>query len=561
MRVWLAIVLLLSAALDITGNRWGTPDRWHPDELDGRAAAMVAQKTLNPQFFPYGGLHYYVLAVSAAMPVGVYDVLFDRKPEASATQALAAWRDRKNARVLILARTVSAVLATLLVLLTFEIGALLFGSETAIVGALFVAVAPYLTMIAHFATVDVGADFWYWLACLASLLAWKRSERPWLALACLLAGLAIGTKVDRAVVVIPLLLAWGLRGPGQPHAVRRLAACALLIPLGYVLANPTLVLSFFEFASGTARDLLFNSLRGQGGSSFLAMLSDMRTGLGAPLFFLSMAAFAFALYQAFRNRKRPEILWLLSAIVPLYLLFGSRFAQPWYSPFFYPGLALIAGYGCMQLRAALPRRARPAVTAGVLLIAGWSLVEGIAVDRQFLHDARYAASSWIAAHVRAGASIEVGRRGPPLSEERYVLYRRSSIPAAYYQDDLQTRQDLKRSALYREVQEQLLWLHGLVARLTGRPENSGDYHAWFDRVAGSAAAEAEPADATTAAPDYRVFVDYLDFSLIEQTERPDSGYRLVARIHYDQPASLELPFAFVNPTVYIFERRGIAAGS
>jgi hypothetical protein len=554
MRVWLAIILLGSAALGITGNRWGAPDRWHPDELDGRAAAMVAQKTLNPQFFPYGGLHYYVLAVTAAMPVGVYDALFDRKPAATQEEALAAWRDRKNARVLILARSVSAVLATLLVLVTYGIGALLFGAEVGLVGALFVAVAPYLTMIAHFSTVDVAADFWYWLACLSALTAWKRAERPWFALACLLVGLAIGTKVDRAVVVVPLFLAWFLHSPRQPHAARRLVGCALLIPLGYVLANPTLVLSFFEFASGTARDLLFNSLRGQGESSFVSMLEDMKNGLGAPLFALSLAALVFAGYEMFRGRMRSELGWLLSAILPLYLLFGSRLSQPWYSPFFYPGLALIAAYAAVRLRATVPLSARAAVTGAVLLIAAWSFVECIAVDQQFLYDARYAASSWIAAHVPAGASIEVGRRGPPLPPQRYAVYRRGTIPAEYYQDDLQTRQALARSALYQKVQEQLLRLHGFMARVLGRPESPGDYRAWFDRVGADARAAAEPAAAPGPPPQYRVFVDYLDFSLIEQAERADSGYRLVAKIHHDQPAYLELPFAFVNPSIYIFER-------
>ena len=412
-------------------------------------------------------------------------------------------------------------------------------------------------MIAHFATVDVAADFWYWLACLCALLAWKRAERPWLALACLLAGFAIGTKVDRAMIVIPLFVAWSLRADFSARAVGRLIGRAFLIPLGYVLVNPTLLLSFFEFASGTARDLLFNSLRGQGGSSFVSMLDDMRDGLGVPLFALCMAALAFAVYEIMRARRRAEIVWLLSAIVPMYLVFGPRFAQPWYSPFFYPGLALLAAYACVRLRASVRPPVRNAVTGAALLVAAWSLVASIEVDRQFLHDARYAASSWISAHVPAGASIEVGRRGPPLPAQRYEIVRRSAIPAEYYADDLKTRQDLAQSGLYVKVEDGLLRLHAVVAHLLGRPENFGGYRAWFDRV--GAAGGAKPPDGSDRAngppPQYRVYVDYLDFSLIEQAQRSDSGYRLAAKIHYDQPSYLELPFAFVNPTIYIFERR------
>jgi hypothetical protein len=59
------------------GNRWGTPDYWHPDELTGKAIGMYEAGTLIPPTFFYGGLHYYVLEVGAVFPVRAYEKLFD----------------------------------------------------------------------------------------------------------------------------------------------------------------------------------------------------------------------------------------------------------------------------------------------------------------------------------------------------------------------------------------------------------------------------------------------------------------------------------------------------
>ena len=56
-------------------------------------------------------------------------------------------------------------------------------------------------------------------------------------------------------------------------------------------------------------------------------------------------------------------------------------------------------------------------------------------------------------------------------------------------------------------------------------------------------------------PDYRVLVDYLDFALVKDCQAPNSGYRLLTRLHYEAPFHLGSAFPFVNPTVYVFQRQ------
>ena len=118
----LALVMLLSIGLNLWGNSWGTPDKWHPDEIVDEATALVKNKSLNPHFFAYGGLPYYVVAATAVLPVGVYNLAFDRKPREDSGAAIAHWRDRKNSNLRIAARTVSALMGTLLVFFTCDYG-------------------------------------------------------------------------------------------------------------------------------------------------------------------------------------------------------------------------------------------------------------------------------------------------------------------------------------------------------------------------------------------------------------------------------------------------------
>ncbi len=544
-RVLLTVIILASLWLNLAGNGWGTPDRWHPDEMDDVAARLVAQKTLNPHFFPYGGLHYYVLAVTSAVPVGAYNSFFDPKPAAGDTRALETWRERKDTRVRVLARATSAVLATLTVLVTYAIAALLFSTATGLLAATFLALSTYFVLIAHFATVDSAANFWYWLACLLALRGWKRGTTRSFAVAAFAVGLACGTKIDRLLAVIPWLVALLFR-QSRP-SVAKTAGCAALIPLGYVVANPTLLFSFFEFVDGASRDLLFNALRGNGTTAFIPMLSDIATGMSWPLFAIAAVALLFLAYAAIRGRGRREYLWLLSCFVPMYLLFGSRFSLPWYCAFFYPGLAIAGAQGAVTLARSRQPMIRFATAAVVVAAIGWSLLRSIGVVEQFTRDSRYAAARWIEANVPHGAVIEISHRGPLLAADHYAVYR-DPIPQDYYDDAAQWRAHLHQSDAYRNIQTGLLAL----ARMTGSTYTP-TYSAWFERVTnpkpGTAALPPAPPE-----PDYRVVVDYVDEALLGRLQGVRSGYQLVAEVHYHNLLGMDVPFPFVNPTIYVFRR-------
>ena len=127
-----------------------------------------------------------------------------------------------------------------------------------------------------------------------------------------------------------------------------------------------------------------------------------------------VVALAYLCYAAVRGSWRRRFAWLLTAIIPMYLLFASRYAMPWYNAFFFPGLAIIAAQGCVALSRATPRLIALGSASAVVAAASWALVRSVAVDQALLNDSRYATAAWIEQHVPHGATIEISQRGPVL---------------------------------------------------------------------------------------------------------------------------------------------------
>jgi hypothetical protein len=64
---WLAMILLLSAALGIRGLDWGLPYQWHPDEKVQLADIMVLDRTLAPPHFINPSLHAFTTYVAVRL--------------------------------------------------------------------------------------------------------------------------------------------------------------------------------------------------------------------------------------------------------------------------------------------------------------------------------------------------------------------------------------------------------------------------------------------------------------------------------------------------------------
>jgi hypothetical protein len=558
-------ILILSLVLNLWGNYWGAPKTWHPDEITNRAVKMVANRTLNPHEFRYGGLHYYILAVGAVIPVFVYSLLFDPPPAERETLARTQWKERQLTRITPIARAISALMSTSVVCFTFIMGNILFNRRVGYLAALLLTVSMSFVAVAHFATVDSPANFWYWLSCLFALFIWKRGDRLWYVLAAITAGFAIGTKSDRLVILFPLMLSHLLRR--EKLQSRKLLLFVILIPASYVLANPTLLLSFFEFLDGYTREMFFSALRGGPGETpYLGILEDMKSGLGLPLFVTSLAGLAYGLYSPACGKNLAVIVWLLSTFVPYYLLYGpilfsqaaGVFLPTWYAPFFFPPLLILAAYGCMDMIDVLPKRYTIAMRAMLVALVVYSFLNTLALVLQFSNDSRYQAAEWIEQASAVNATVEMGPRGPIISKEKYRIVESARDKESY--DHVRTGYDnLTHHQPYQTVRQAILDLEKWVGYHFGMPVRKQPYVTWFDYIAASKETFSNELPnmirAQVLQSDYIVLIEHLHRKRLSTLNSPNSGHQLVAQFHFTDSFGFQPVFPFVNPPIYIFQRK------
>ncbi len=544
-------VLILSLILNSWGIRWGAPKQWHPDEITDRALQMVAAHSLNPHDFRYGGLHYYVVAAFAVIPVYVQSAIFDPLPPRDDRLARSRWWEPRMARMIVVARIISAVMSTAIVFFTFVIGTILFDKTVAYFAVSLLSVSMSFVAVAHFATVDNPANFWYWLACLFALLMWKRGETVWYALAAITAGFAIGIKIDRLVILFPLLLAHFLRREGLN--LRRLIMLAILIAGGYSLANPVLFTSTFEFLDGFTRDMFYQALKGWGSeqSSYIRVLYDMKAGLGLPLFLAALSGLAYGLCNLALNKNTTAILWLLSTFLPYYFIFGSTSVQSWYLPFLFPPLMILAAYAFVDMTSALPQRYALVAKFGAAGLVFYSLMYTAAIVAQFSNDSRYAGADWIERNVPANATIEVGERGPIISEEKYNVI--NSVRDEQTMDYAsENRENLARYLPYQKIRQIILNAEKWAGHNFGLQVREQTYVNYIDNV-GPYDKRSEELQSNADQPEYIVLIEDLYPEKLRKLALPNSGYRLAAKYHFE-PLGLRAEFQFVNPPVYIFQR-------
>jgi hypothetical protein len=211
----------MSLALNLAGATWGLPARWHPDEKADVVARMIERRSLRPDSFINPTLPLYLSLPAVGLQQGA---------------AAVGWVHGRGADPLLLMRMLSALAAAAAVVVLGRASAIVHPRLGAWPAA-FLAVAPALVNLAHFATPEP------WLilgtaATLATALAHLRGRA-----AAWTVGLALGltasTKYTAAALVAPALIAvtWRAPGPRRSRSFLLLAAVSLAAGLWLWLAG------------------------------------------------------------------------------------------------------------------------------------------------------------------------------------------------------------------------------------------------------------------------------------------------------------------------------------
>lgn len=417
------LILMAAFALRIWGIDFGLPNTLaRPDEttLVHRALAIGAGD-LNPHFFRYPSLHFYVLALVyglyflAGRATGHFDGVEDFQYEFFA----------EPSTIFILGRLLSAMMGTASVALVYSIATRWRGRTAGVLSALFLAVAFLHVRDSHFLTLDVPATFYLLVAC---LFAWRQFDQPntrTALLSGLFLGLATSTKYNVVLLAPMILLAVAFSSRGHQHGSREAAGLHLGSPQlnskgSWTLLAMTTLVAIVAFVAGSPFVLLDYStfladLTAEGGQFSVGRALDLGRGwtyhlhtslvhgLGWPLLITSAAGCLFLL-----QRRTGRDLAFLGGLLTYYLVAGS--GKSVYLRYMVPMVPLLCITAGVFL-ATITHKLHGAGRYGVLLGIGLLVAAPTALD-SWHHssllarpDTRQLAAQWVAQHIPAGSTL------------------------------------------------------------------------------------------------------------------------------------------------------------
>ena len=406
----LAIILALGAMLRFVGIGSGIPFNIGVDEPEimDRAVAMMRTGDLNPHFFDYPGLYFYVQLVVACL-----------RFMAGASAGYWTSLDQvSSADFYLWGRAVTALFGTLTVLLTYFVG-MRWGTRYAALAAGLMAVMPLHVRESHYVLTDVPLTFFVTLTLLLTLRAAERERAIDFAWAGAAAGLAAGTKYPGALsLLLPLIAVWMTLG-AKPS--RALASLSVLggAAAAFLVAAPYTVLDLPAFLNGYAHLAGYYSPKALPEPASVTYFKHLSRSMAWPAFLLVLTGFGLGAVRAIRGPGRVR--WTVTIVFPLvyyYFLSGQTLVFGRYLLPLLPFVCLLAAAGCVSgvsllRRFDIPRAARTAIIVGItvaaLLPPAW---QSLAFMRALTRTSTVEqAHVWMIDHLPKGASIVIETQG------------------------------------------------------------------------------------------------------------------------------------------------------
>ena len=340
----------------------------------------------------------------------------------------------------IIGRFTSVIAGTLTVALVYRIGEKYFNRNTAIISSILLTFSVFHIDLSQQAKVDallgllVTATFYF-----VFKLVTQNSQSKWDYAWCgFFMALAVQTKINSAVLIIPFIVTMLLNYRGKINTARSLAIFTFFFLLGFVIANPPVVLAPLHFLTNILKlTRVFDT-------PVNVVPSELIGFIAYPLFYyksmglLISIATLLALLNAFLDRARKKIV-ILTFIFPFFLMMGSlkSLVAPYYLIPILPVLfLLVADYLSLQHSRLKDRGLCLGGASRVLLILFISVFFFTPAKNVGYHvfslsgaNTRYLAKDWIEANIPPGSKIlmdsgkSINSSAPPVAENRESLER------------------------------------------------------------------------------------------------------------------------------------------
>ena len=445
----LAVVTLAALVLRVWGISDNLPFINYPDEpaVADRALRILQTGDYNPHYFVYPNLYTY-------MQAAVYLVRFFVLVSAGAISTLS---QIVPTDFYLWGRLLTALLGTLTVPLVYLAGRRLYGLTVGLVAAAFMATNSVHILNSQLITTDAPSAFFSALALAA--IVWlvpageggptRPTGRATAALAPLgryvlagaAVGLAIGTKYNSALVILPFLLAHAYAVAALPgDRLRAFFGARLWAGLGAVavaffLTTPFALFDLPNFLNELASVIVHYRTGHTGHEGDTNWIFYVASFLGTDFWptVLTLAGVAFALVR----HRRADVLVLAFPLVFYFSMSNYRVnfernmmpILPFTS--ILAALALVIGWRAatrqlVNVPRFRDRRLLGALAQAVLavLVIGAIAGPGIAsARRDYLHsqlDNRFRAVAWLDAHARPGSKLWLEEGGPLPPAARYL---------------------------------------------------------------------------------------------------------------------------------------------
>lgn len=411
----LLFFMLVNLFLNMEGNDWGLPYRWHSDEIVADVLHMASDKTLvdpSGYFLHVTGYHLFLLFFF--IPVYVYLILTHYPLEPLKEAASVSWIHMARlfpdfaSGIYIYTRSLSAILGMLTVYMTYRLGKTLYGKKEGLFSAAFLSVCMGFTGLNHLAKYISLMNF------LIMVVLWL-SVRGNVRLGFLIAGIASSVRLHGPILFVPLGLSLLFLKTSILDKVKMLFQSFFLYLLGIVLGTPSLLTHFSDYS----HHLIYRyqtqliPLSSQPLSIWAGSINyffEFFSIYGIPLALMILIGFGYQLFRIFQNKIRKEEIMILSFIISYFIIIAffleDKFPETKHIIAIVPPLTL---YGGKYMAALFEQKFSPAFASITfvcifLFSFSYSMKANTVYKRE---DTRHLSTRWIQNHVPKNSKIEV----------------------------------------------------------------------------------------------------------------------------------------------------------
>lgn len=416
-------IICLNLFLNIYGNSWGLPSRWHSDEKVTNVLYMLHEKSFvdtRGHFFQPTGYHF-MLGIWL-IPYLVFLKLTKFPLETLKEAASLSWPYMAKmfpdfaTNIYIYSRVLSAILGAASVYLIFLLARRIYDTKAGIFSALFLSVSMGFVAVNHYTKYPSLLNFLIILTLLFCIIALDKKvvnkAKKYFYLAVFLSGLAVSVKFNAALLLMPIFLTYVFV---FGNSLSVMVSSGILFMLGFLILTPSFLMGFKDYFFSTKLLLSGFSLSSKGLRAlstvivgYINYLFELITIVGVPLFILTWVGLVFRAVSLKKLTKKEIIILYFVIAYWLIVIPTSQdiYPQSKYIIAIVPLLVIFAGKAMsdvfqLKLRGSLKWFL-------FLVIFLFSLAYTLYADLIFLKgDTRYASTEWIKKNIPSGSKIEI----------------------------------------------------------------------------------------------------------------------------------------------------------